>query len=380
MQDFLLQGMGPDAFNSSAMSSNSSQESQSQDRAQWSSSNSQMPFLNLHWQQQAHLGSNSSLPFPNSFLHHPRQYSYTSKSEDNCQFASSSASPPFSLKHPQPTRSSIDSLWQRRLTSKHQSLEGYQFCPSVPLPTNISSDLYGQATKEAKDNDSCRDCNHLNSFSNLESMNPTAAALVDSVSNQSDKDHQSSAQSLLPPRHSSWDSMVASSNTFDPSILQGASWMAGHHSLNSHSSMTSDISTGSSSFPTTHLSPSHSSNTERDMGEEEISEGEDGQDVDEDKHRHKSARSKQTPFTSASSSSASKGVINKVVTGAGGETRHLCPHAGCSKTFSTSGHARRHSRIHSSLRPFQCSSCSSTFSRRDNCVSHERSRHGNHKH
>lgn len=377
MQEFMLQVMDSEAFNSSAMLSNSSQESQSQDISQWSSSFSGMPFLNLQWQQQAQLGNNSPVAFTNSFINHPRQSSDTSKSEDYAHLASSSAaSPPFSLKPPPPSRSSTYSLWQRRLTSKHQSLEEHHLCPSDPLLTSQSSNLYGQSNQDEKHNDSCQECNTLGSFSSLESMNPTAAALVESASSQGDE--SSIQHSLLFPRSSSWDSMVASSNTFDPSILQGAQWIAEHHTLNSHSSITSDFSTASSNFPITHLSPSTSNYTERDM-EEEVSEEEKNQDV-EDGRRYKSARSKTTAFCNPASSSvsfscASKGVINKVATGRGGETRHLCPQAGCSKTFSTSGHARRHSRIHSSLRPFQCSSCSSTFSRRDNCVSHERSRH-----
>jgi hypothetical protein len=59
------------------------------------------------------------------------------------------------------------------------------------------------------------------------------------------------------------------------------------------------------------------------------------------------------------------------------ETRHLCPFTGCDKHFSTSGHARRHSRIHASLRPFECPhiDCDATFTRRDNCSQHQKSRH-----
>lgn len=58
-------------------------------------------------------------------------------------------------------------------------------------------------------------------------------------------------------------------------------------------------------------------------------------------------------------------------------TRHVCPYPGCDKHFSTSGHARRHSRIHYDLRPFECphEGCSATFTRRDNCTQHQRARH-----
>lgn len=61
----------------------------------------------------------------------------------------------------------------------------------------------------------------------------------------------------------------------------------------------------------------------------------------------------------------------------GNETRYSCPCNGCDKHFSTSGHARRHSRIHSKLEPFSCPhiGCLATFTRRDNCTHHQRVRH-----
>ncbi|CEH16970.1 FOG: Zn-finger [Ceraceosorus bombacis] len=57
--------------------------------------------------------------------------------------------------------------------------------------------------------------------------------------------------------------------------------------------------------------------------------------------------------------------------------RYVCRHPGCDKTFSTSGHARRHSHVHSPLCPFICphEGCDATFSRRDNCTQHQRARH-----
>jgi hypothetical protein len=87
-----------------------------------------------------------------------------------------------------------------------------------------------------------------------------------------------------------------------------------------------------------------------------------------------------------------KGMISKVIvppapgvlsdavdvrTGEAGQMRHMCPHTGCDKHFSTSGHARRHSRIHDCLRPFECphEGCHATFTRRDNCTQHQRARH-----
>lgn len=87
-----------------------------------------------------------------------------------------------------------------------------------------------------------------------------------------------------------------------------------------------------------------------------------------------------------------KGLIDKVVVspaaGAGTDVvdlrtskvrllRYMCPHMGCGKPFSTCGHARRHSRTHDFLRPFQCphEGCHATFTRRDNCTQHQKIRH-----
>lgn len=100
--------------------------------------------------------------------------------------------------------------------------------------------------------------------------------------------------------------------------------------------------------------------------------------------------SEELPETNcAALSGAGKGVINKLVVSKGikmqgdsdgdedHEVRHVCPVEGCDKHFSTSGHARRHSRIHAALRPFECphEACGATFTRRDNCTQHQRARH-----
>jgi len=57
--------------------------------------------------------------------------------------------------------------------------------------------------------------------------------------------------------------------------------------------------------------------------------------------------------------------------------RYQCLVAGCSKSFTTSGHARRHSRTHLGHKLFICphEGCGSTFTRRDNCRQHQRARH-----
>ncbi|KAI9206013.1 uncharacterized protein BJ171DRAFT_422371, partial [Polychytrium aggregatum] len=46
--------------------------------------------------------------------------------------------------------------------------------------------------------------------------------------------------------------------------------------------------------------------------------------------------------------------------------------AGCGKSFSTSGHLSRHTRIHLNIKPFCCPfpDCSSRFSRQDNMRQH----------
>jgi hypothetical protein len=57
--------------------------------------------------------------------------------------------------------------------------------------------------------------------------------------------------------------------------------------------------------------------------------------------------------------------------------RYQCIQAGCLKSFTTSGHARRHSRTHVSHKLFLCphEGCDSKFTRRDNCRQHQRARH-----
>ncbi|UZJ55620.1 hypothetical protein CBS101457_004940 [Exobasidium rhododendri] len=59
------------------------------------------------------------------------------------------------------------------------------------------------------------------------------------------------------------------------------------------------------------------------------------------------------------------------------DVRYKCPHPTCDKLYSTSGHARRHSRIHTSTCLFQCpiEDCLATFTRRDNCTQHQKSVH-----
>jgi hypothetical protein len=61
----------------------------------------------------------------------------------------------------------------------------------------------------------------------------------------------------------------------------------------------------------------------------------------------------------------------------GSSKRYMCPFDGCEKSFTTSGHARRHGRCHSNRKVFICphQGCNSAFTRRDNCRQHQRARH-----
>lgn len=58
----------------------------------------------------------------------------------------------------------------------------------------------------------------------------------------------------------------------------------------------------------------------------------------------------------------------------GGKRRYPCAHPGCDKTFSTSGHAARHNRIHTGSKPYRCTfpGCNASFSRQDNSLQHYR--------
>jgi len=60
--------------------------------------------------------------------------------------------------------------------------------------------------------------------------------------------------------------------------------------------------------------------------------------------------------------------------GPDGKKRYPCSYPGCDKTFSTSGHAARHSRIHTGQKPYRCTfpGCKARFSRQDNSLQHYR--------
>ncbi|KAI8842374.1 hypothetical protein BJ741DRAFT_646108 [Chytriomyces cf. hyalinus JEL632] len=53
--------------------------------------------------------------------------------------------------------------------------------------------------------------------------------------------------------------------------------------------------------------------------------------------------------------------------------RFSCKFIGCTKDFSTSGHAARHARLHLNYKPFTCDQCHMSFYRNDNLTQHKRS-------
>ncbi|KAJ3217646.1 hypothetical protein HDU81_000778 [Chytriomyces hyalinus] len=55
------------------------------------------------------------------------------------------------------------------------------------------------------------------------------------------------------------------------------------------------------------------------------------------------------------------------------QKRFSCKFNGCSKDFSTSGHAARHARLHLNYKPFACDKCDMSFYRNDNLTQHKRS-------
>lgn len=132
-----------------------------------------------------------------------------------------------------------------------------------------------------------------------------------------------------------------------------------------------------SAFPSTSISSRDfvpSSTTKRNSSyKDDLSESEFDVFDDEQAARATSSKNHSNSTMGESDDSCS---IQKIVA-SNGTSRYSCPDSNCDKDFSTSGHARRHSRIHSDKVSFTCQypGCISTFSRKDNRGHHYRARH-----
>jgi len=90
-------------------------------------------------------------------------------------------------------------------------------------------------------------------------------------------------------------------------------------------------------------------------------------------HRRRSSTGESTTASSRTGAQVGrKGSSNSQIIG--GKKRYPCSYPGCDKTFSTSGHAARHNRIHTGSKPYRCTfpGCNASFSRQDNSLQHYR--------
>ncbi|PWN41521.1 hypothetical protein IE81DRAFT_291768, partial [Ceraceosorus guamensis] len=76
------------------------------------------------------------------------------------------------------------------------------------------------------------------------------------------------------------------------------------------------------------------------------------------------------PSESSGTRSGAPKVLSSSPVTIGGKKRYPCAFPECDKTFSTSGHAARHHRIHSGRKPYRCTfpGCNASFSRQDNSL------------
>ncbi|UZJ55622.1 hypothetical protein CBS101457_004942 [Exobasidium rhododendri] len=277
---------------------------------------------------------------------------------------------------------------------------------------------------------------HVHSGSQMSAHSTPVYTSVTSSAAHADPRHgnqyptSASSSLMLPSGHTYWDRDAAAARGLNPSVLYPA---FDHNTLSSHSIKTPyDESTAvpvvflsSSPLPPSFSSSSgrqgdavkkHKSGKEKKEKEVERDErpgrtkrkGEDSSSEEQmeavwttnnvdrrDAKSQKRASEIQAMLKvpSFKSSNRDAGIVRKVVAskgcgvdddilhdgtaGDGEEVRHQCPYPGCGKHYSTSGHARRHSRYHVDLRPFQCpfDGCFSTFTRSDNCSQHQRSIH-----
>lgn len=87
---------------------------------------------------------------------------------------------------------------------------------------------------------------------------------------------------------------------------------------------------------------------------------------------HRRASTAESTSSKSGAQVGRKGSSNSQIIG--GKKRYPCSYPGCDKTFSTSGHAARHNRIHTGSKPYRCTfpGCNASFSRQDNSLQHYR--------
>lgn len=353
------------------------------------------PSLDTQWQQQQ---ANHHI-LDNGQSHQQIGPSPATNPGHNQQVSSSSSSSPHNVFRAPYLGYYTSELWQRRLNVKNTT------SASKPSASSDNSRIESQSAAAYANNESMMSA--MGNGIGLANVNGWSVDLNLCSTQQS---------------NSNWDSMMSSPQAFNPSVLQQPPhWMQRDrvHSQQSNQEMTSPQTTSSGDIsqppslinssglslrtePSPKYDPSPRIKTER-------ADDDSDQEDDQVSHVSKHCRSEKVPqkdgykneasYATLSKSSGlvslpgskrnlSKVVITKSRTLDGSshsadliseskETRHLCPYPGCDKHFSTSGHARRHSRIHAALRPFECPhvDCDATFTRRDNCSQHQKSRH-----
>jgi hypothetical protein len=403
-----LTSKSADCNNSSTLPSSRHQHVSSQ--LQQSASRS-----SLHMQSQHATGDDIASDYSNTFHHSPQQqfnstsmnyvrlpsYSHNSFSEANLGFTTSN-------------------LWQRRLK---------QFFLENEDSTAKDKDIRRQAPcDQAQHSDATKIAPPQNGLYNYES----ATIAGSNVSNQSNVTAPSINSVMSSTGQSSWNlnTTTLSPQGLDPSMLpQSPYWIQRDraHFCHSNQDVTSPHKSASDeissqpilsfkslgllqgSLPSTEYNVSPRIRMERQYEDDAVNSGQNDRIAHNAKHRRMGKKggsqrhvnqkessyatiSRNSAAATAASSSAMNKTISKIVVdklgtidggalsaelGGGIETRHLCPHPGCDKHFSTSGHARRHSRNHAGVRPFACPhlGCEAAFTRRDNRSQHQKSRH-----
>lgn len=127
-----------------------------------------------------------------------------------------------------------------------------------------------------------------------------------------------------------------------------------------------------SSTGSTSLSPGDSQNDGKTQDGGDAATNNSGADALATNSQESSSESTQVSLQKPRKDGQSKDSRNGI--SVGGKKRYPCPFPGCDKTFSTSGHSSRHSRIHTGEKPYRCSypGCNAQFSRYDNSLQHYR--------